>query len=68
MPTLKPLGALLNAPDYADRVNLIQKTKSTEADASRLLSPNSTVGPKTRCASTARLIRTWKVPTPNQAR
>ena len=28
MPTLKPLGALLNAPDYADRVNLIKKIKT----------------------------------------
>ena len=27
MPTLKPLGPLLNAPDYADRVNLIKKIK-----------------------------------------
>ena len=29
MPTLKPLGALLNAPDYADRVNLIKKIKTS---------------------------------------
>ena len=28
MPTLKPLGTLLNAPDYADRVNLIKKIKT----------------------------------------
>ena len=28
MPTLKPLGSLLNAPDYADRVNLIKKIKT----------------------------------------
>ena len=28
MPTVKPLGALLNAPDYADRVNLIKKIKT----------------------------------------
>ena len=28
MPTPKPLGALLNAPDYADRVNLIKKIKT----------------------------------------
>jgi integrase/recombinase XerD len=27
MPTLKPHGSLLNAPDYADRVNLIKKIK-----------------------------------------
>ena len=27
MPTLKPRGTLLNAPDYADRVNLIKKIK-----------------------------------------
>ena len=27
MPALKPLGPLLNAPDYADRVNLIKKIK-----------------------------------------
>jgi hypothetical protein len=27
MPTLKTRGALLNAPDYADRVNLIKKIK-----------------------------------------
>jgi integrase/recombinase XerD len=25
MPALKPRGTLLNAPDYADRVNLIKK-------------------------------------------
>ena len=30
MPTLKPLGALLNAPDYADRVNLIKKIKTAD--------------------------------------
>ncbi len=30
MPTLKPLGTLLNAPDYADRVNLIKKIKTAE--------------------------------------
>jgi len=29
MPTLKPLGTLLNAPDYADRVNLIKKIKTS---------------------------------------
>jgi len=29
MPTPKPLGTLLNAPDYADRVNLIKKIKTT---------------------------------------
>ena len=28
MPTPKPLGTLLNAPDYADRVNLIKKIKT----------------------------------------
>jgi hypothetical protein len=28
MPTLKPLGSLLNAPNYADRVNLIKKIKT----------------------------------------
>jgi hypothetical protein len=28
MPTPKPLGSLLNAPDYADRVNLIKKIKT----------------------------------------
>ena len=28
MTTLKPLGSLLNAPDYADRVNLIKKIKT----------------------------------------
>ena len=27
MPALKPLGTLLNAPEYADRVNLIKKIK-----------------------------------------
>ena len=27
MPTPKPLGTLLNAPDYADRVNLLKKIK-----------------------------------------
>ena len=30
MPTLKPLGTLLNAPDYADRVNLIKKIKTAD--------------------------------------
>ena len=30
MPTPKPLGALLNAPDYADRVNLIKKIKTAD--------------------------------------
>jgi integrase/recombinase XerD len=30
MPTLKPLGSLLNAPDYADRVNLIKKIKTAD--------------------------------------
>jgi integrase/recombinase XerD len=30
MPTLKPLGTLLNAPDYADRVNLIKKIKTAK--------------------------------------
>jgi integrase/recombinase XerD len=29
MPTPKPLGSLLNAPDYADRVNLIKKIKTS---------------------------------------
>jgi integrase/recombinase XerD len=29
MPILKPLGTLLNAPDYADRVNLIKKIKTS---------------------------------------
>ena len=28
MPALKPLGTLLNAPEYADRVNLIKKIKA----------------------------------------
>jgi integrase/recombinase XerD len=31
MPTLKPHGSLLNAPDYADRVNLIKKIKVDNA-------------------------------------
>ena len=35
MPTLKPLGTLLNAPDYADRVNLIKKIKTAERVALR---------------------------------
>ena len=30
MPTPKPLGTLLNAPDYADRVNLIKKIKTAD--------------------------------------
>jgi integrase/recombinase XerD len=30
MPTLKPLGTLLNAPNYADRVNLIKKIKTDD--------------------------------------
>ncbi len=30
MPTPKPLGTLLNAPDYADRVNLITKIKTAD--------------------------------------
>jgi integrase len=30
MPTLKPLGTLLNAPEYADRVNLIKKIKTAD--------------------------------------
>jgi integrase/recombinase XerD len=30
MPTPKPLGSLLNAPDYADRVNLIKKIKTAK--------------------------------------
>jgi integrase/recombinase XerD len=30
MPALKPLGTLLNAPDYADRVNLIKKIKTAD--------------------------------------
>jgi hypothetical protein len=28
MPAPKPLGTLLNAPDYAERVNLIKKIKT----------------------------------------
>jgi integrase/recombinase XerD len=31
MPTLKPHGSLLKAPDYADRVNLIKKIKVGKA-------------------------------------
>ena len=30
MPTPKPLGTLLNAPDYADRVNVIKKIKTAD--------------------------------------
>jgi integrase/recombinase XerD len=30
MPTLKPLGTLLNAPDCVDRVNLIKKIKTAD--------------------------------------
>ena len=31
MPALKPRGSLLNAPDYAHRVNLIKKIKIDNA-------------------------------------
>jgi hypothetical protein len=31
IPTLKPRSALLNAPDYADRVNLTKKIKVDNA-------------------------------------
>ena len=50
MPAPKPLGSLLNAPDYADRVNLIKKIKIANAGVLRplFLKPNGRLKDKVR--------------------
>ena len=50
MPALKPRGTLLNAPEYADRVNLIKKIKSAAPGVLRpsFLKPNGRLKDKVR--------------------
>ena len=63
MPTLKPLGALRNAPDYADRVNLIKKIKTAKGWRFAPVVPEANGRLKDGSASTARSKSTPKAPT-----
>ncbi|HZL29098.1 MAG TPA: hypothetical protein VFC39_21405 [Acidobacteriaceae bacterium] len=63
MPILKPLGALLNARDYADRVNLIKKIKTPSGWRFASVVPEANGRLKDRSALTASSKSIPKAPT-----